>query len=116
MTAQECYLRFGGDYDGTIQRLGKPALLNRLLLRFRDMTDFSSLRLALSENKVEEAFRHAHTLKGVALNMGFSDLARSSSELTELLRAGKLEGSDVLFAAVERDFSAIIAAIEALDA
>ena len=35
----------------------------------------------------EEAFRAAHTLKGVSANLGFSRLLASAGELTELLRA-----------------------------
>ena len=36
----------------------------------------------------EEAFRAAHTLKGVCANLGFTQLFKVSSDLTEELRGG----------------------------
>ena len=44
----------------------------------------------LEEENLEAAFRAAHTLKGVAQNMGFDNLAESSSILTEALRSRKV--------------------------
>ena len=44
----------------------------------------------LEEENLEAAFRAAHTLKGVAQNMGFDNLAESSSVLTEALRSRKV--------------------------
>lgn len=37
---------------------------------------------------IEEAFRAAHTLKGVCANLGFTQLFKVSSDLTEELRGG----------------------------
>ena len=39
----------------------------------------------------ETAFRAAHTLKGLCLNLGFESLYKVDAALTEELRAGKLE-------------------------
>lgn len=41
---------------------------------------------ALEEKKYEDAFRAAHTLKGVSLNFSFDRLSRSVGALTETLR------------------------------
>ena len=51
---------------------------------------FENLKKALEEENLEAAFRAAHTLKGVAQNMGFDNLAESSSVLTEALRSRKV--------------------------
>lgn len=47
----------------------------------------------------------AHTLKGICLNLGFDNLFAPSQELTEKLRgATTIEGTDELFAAVEKEY------------
>ena len=40
----------------------------------------------LAEKNVEEAFKSAHTLKGVAGNLGLDPIAKCASEMVELLR------------------------------
>ena len=40
---------------------------------------------------MELAFRAAHTLKGVCMNLGFDHLYKLSFEITESLRTGNLE-------------------------
>jgi len=42
---------------------------------------------------VKEAFRAAHTLKGVCQNLGFTNLYQPTCDLTEVLRTGTLEGT-----------------------
>ena len=55
---------------------------------------FSQLQSTLEEKNVEEAFRAAHTLKGVAQNLGFTPLYEATATLTEVLRAGNLPEDD----------------------
>ena len=64
---------------------------------------------------VVEAFRAAHTLKGVCQNLGFSNLYAPAVTLTETLRAGQLEGTAEQFAEVEKQYRITMAAIQALD-
>ena len=73
------------------------------------------LEAALKEQNVKEAFRAAHTLKGVCQNLGFSNLYAPAVTLTETLRAGQLEGTAEQFAEVEKQYRITMAAIQALD-
>lgn len=41
---------------------------------------------AVRTQDAETAFRAAHTLKGVALNLGLTDLAEAAAAMTEALR------------------------------
>ena len=59
---------------------------------------------ALAAQDVKAAFMAAHTLKGVCQNLGFDNLYAPSSELTEVLRAGSLEGADELYAKVAAEY------------
>ena len=61
---------------------------------------------------MEEAFRAAHTLKGVCMNLGFERLLHSSSMLTESLRNGVGENMTELFQQVQQDYEQIIAALK----
>ena len=61
-----------------------------------------------------EAFRAAHTIKGVCANMAFSALLESSSQLTELLRAGDMgDQAQELFQRVKADYAKTAQAIQA---
>ena len=79
MTLKECYDALGGNYEDTVRRLYNEKLVEKFLFK-----------KALEEENLEAAFRAAHTLKGVAQNMGFDNLAESSSILTEALRSRKV--------------------------
>lgn len=91
MTVKEFYLAIGGDYEGTLKRFLDEGRVKRFALKFESDPSFSSLCKALDDKNVEEAFRAAHTLKGVCQNLGFDTLYKISSAVTEVLRSGSLE-------------------------
>lgn len=54
-------------------------------------------------------------MKGVCLNLGFSNLTPSAVALTEILRAGSFDGAAEQYALVEKEYHKTIEAINALD-
>ncbi len=86
MTIQECYEAIGGNYEDVLGRLHSEALIRKFALKFLDDKSYSQLKQALEDKNYEEAFRGAHTLKGVSQNLSFDRLYEVSQELTELLR------------------------------
>ena len=86
MSIEECYQQIGGDYNQVLARLMTPKLVIRFIGRFLEDNSFSMLEKALAEGNCKEAFRAAHTLKGVCANLRFTMLKNSASVLTELLR------------------------------
>lgn len=115
MTVKECYDFMGGDYAGVSSRLMKDERILKYLLKFKDSTDYQTMLDALAKEDYETAFRMAHTLKGVSLNLGFGGLQRTSSELCEALRNGKPEGDITgLVKAVEEEYVKVIAAVAQL--
>ena len=108
MTIQECYKKMGADYQEVLGRLHKEAM-------FLQDDSFQILEEALRMGDVKEAFRGAHTLKGVCQNLGFSNLYAPAYALTETLRAGQLEGTQEQFAKVEEQYQCTMDAIRALD-
>ena len=91
MTIQGCYQVLGGDYAQVEKRLPGIHLIRRFIAKFLDDGSYPELCRAMEQGQTEEAFRAAHTLKGVSANLGFDRLTASSGELTELLR-GRTDG------------------------
>ena len=95
MTVKECYEQMGADYEGVLGRLRSEVLIKKFAKKFLDDGSFRSLKDNLAQKNGEEAFRAAHTLKGVCQNLGFDNLCirqalilqRSSEE--EILKAVK---------------------------
>ena len=86
MTMRECYEAIGGHYKAVLGRLHSEALIRRFTLKFLEDQSYLQLKQALENKNYEDAFRGAHTLKGVCQNLSFDHLYEVSNELTELLR------------------------------
>ena len=114
MTIKECYEKVGSDYDGVLKRLGSEALVKRFAVKFLNDPSFQELTDGLAAQDGEKAFRAAHTLKGVCLNLGFTELYKVSAELKEVLRGRETAGSDELYAQVKEQYTTLTDAIREL--
>ena len=74
MTVKECYEKVGSDYEAVLKRLGSEDMLKRFSVKFLDDPSFQSLQENLKAGNTREAFRAAHTLKGICANLGFDRL------------------------------------------
>ncbi|MCI9407532.1 MAG: Hpt domain-containing protein [Clostridia bacterium] len=116
MTVKECYEVMKGDYDDVMSRLRSDDRVKKFLLKVLDDPSFSQLCDAMAAKNADEAFRAAHTLKGVSKNLSLTGLAYSTSNLTEALR-GKTELTDdidPLFKKVKKDYALTMACIQML--
>lgn len=95
MTVQECYEAFGGNYQEVISRLRTDERVARFLQKVVDDGSYKLLVDSIASGNVDEAFRAAHTLKGVCMNLSITKFGESASALTEVLRE-KREISDEL--------------------
>lgn len=86
MTLRECYESMGADYDEALRIFMSEARMEKYLMKFLVDPTFPQLQEAIQKQDIETAFRCAHTLKGVSLNLGMKKLARVSSDLTEYFR------------------------------
>ena len=116
MNINECYQAMGADYEEVFGRLRNERLITKFVLKFPGDPSFSQLQSTLEEKNVEEAFRAAHTLKGVAQNLGFTPLYEATATLTEVLRAGNLPEDDKMMNTVAKEYERTVAAIEQLNA
>lgn len=115
MTLKECYASLNGDYDEVMGRLRSERLVQKFVLKFLADGSYELLCSSLEAGDREEAFRAAHTIKGVCANLGFTSLLDSSEKLTEALRDGKpaQPGEDELIARVKADYARTCQAIKA---
>lgn len=116
MTIQECYAQLGGSYEDVSMRLPSLRLVEKFVAKFPNDDSFDTLCAAMTRQDRAEAFRAAHTLKGVAANLGFTRLMNSASQLTEALRPEGTVVSQVspaLLEAVTQDYRTTMDAIHA---
>lgn len=115
MTLKECYAALGGDYDEVMGRLRSERLVQKFVLKFPGDGSYRLLCDSLAAGDREEAFRAAHTIKGVCANLAFNDLLASSEVLTEALRDGKPPepGEETLIQRVREDYQRAVQAIQA---
>ena len=86
MDYKEFYASIGVSYEVPFRRFGGERLLKKYLGKMAADKTFPLLQAAMAEGNREEAFRAAHTLKGVALNLELTPLVELSSRLSDVLR------------------------------
>ena len=113
MTLQECYAALEGDYQGVLGRLTSERMVQKFVLKFLNDGSYDLLLRSMAEENWQEAFRAAHTIKGVCQNLDFTRLYRSSSQLSEALRNGFTHEAPALAEQVKEDYARTTAAIRA---
>lgn len=114
MNTETFYNMIGGDYNGIMGRFVTEDRVLRFVRKFPTDGSFSSLKAALDSGATEEAFRAAHTLKGVAQNLGFDALYEKAAEITDILRGGNLDVA-ALMPGLEKSYELVVDGISALD-
>ena len=114
MTVQECYEAMGGSYDEVLSRFRKEERIQKFLGKFLADPSYETLRKTLAEDNRAEAFRAAHTLKGVAQNLGLVRIYTSSSAIAEILRGGSTEGVEPLMEELEACYHQAVSLIRTL--
>jgi HPt (histidine-containing phosphotransfer) domain-containing protein len=95
MTAKECYDAMGGDYSEILGRMGNDERIIKFLGKFLNDPSYEQLCRAMEVKNIPDAFRAAHTMKGVCKNLSITNLANSSSILADLLRDRDTYGEDI---------------------
>ena len=125
MNIQECYEAFGGDYQEALTRLvNMESMVIKYAKKFLNDTTFAALVEAMAANNIDEIFRASHTLKGVCLNLSFTELGSAAVTLTDMVRkdaSGNLpdgttdETVAAAFADVKAQYERVIGALRQLD-
>ena len=103
------------DLQGTLARFGgSRALLVRFLKKFPQDTTFETLKEAVAAGDGATVERAAHTLKGVAANLGLELVRAGSDALVTAVRTGRQAEIPALFETLRADYEAAGTAIAAL--
>jgi two-component system, sensor histidine kinase and response regulator len=96
---------------------GKPILLRKLMLGFRDQytNAISSLNEHVAQGRDADAERLAHSLKSVATMLEARDLTEAAFTVEQAFRSGETANLAALIATLERALAPAIAAADSLD-
>ncbi len=110
---EKIYDAAGGEPERVLARYGSnEEMLKRFIRLFAKDSSFAEMKEALAAGKTEDAFRAAHTLKGICANLGFEGLYERASEITELLRCGELDNAKRFFPGLAEVYGNVIEAME----
>ncbi len=112
MDLKACYIALGGDFDEVMGRLHREQIVEKFILKFLDDDSFRLLKESIDNGNYEEAFRAAHTIKGICQNLSFTKLYKSSNLMTEAFRNGKPKDAEKLLPQVSCDYLQTIEAIK----
>ena len=115
MNLKEFYEYIEGDYADVTARLMGEKLTERFVLKFLDDPSYDLLCSSPDAGNNEEAFRAAHTIKGVSQNLSFTKLYESSSVLSDELRGGGSANAETV-ERVKSDYLKTVDAVKKLKA
>ena len=116
MTLKECYEAMGADYDEVMSRLKTEERVQKFLIKVLADPSYTLLCDSIAAKNVEEAFRAAHTLKGVGQNLSLTKMYESASVLADILRDRHDYGDDIepAFEQAKADYETTMSAIRKL--
>lgn len=84
----------GVDVDATLKRfMGKEALFMKFIVKFADDESCKGIRAGLENRDAQATFERAHSLKGVAGNLGITPVYTLAAQIADLFR-GKQEAEE----------------------
>ena len=115
-SVEKFYMAVGADANEVVTRLGgSAAMVGRFLEKFKEDESFAKLGAALDDGDVENAFREAHTLKGLCANLGIQRLFERAADVTEILRAENLSEARRAFPALRTEYEITLEALAHLE-
>ncbi len=104
MELKEFYELIEGNYESVMELFLDEELAKTFVKKFVTDPSYKTLHEAVAAEDIEASFRAAHTLKGVAANLGLSRMQKVASNLTEQLRPRESQADAELLAAVDREY------------
>ncbi len=106
-------IEWGVDWNEILDRfMGNEDLIAKFMFKFLNDQSMNDLTKYLDEGNVSEAFKAVHTLKGVGANLGLKGFLTPVCELTEILRAGSMDGYQEKYDQIKPKYDALIAILQ----
>lgn len=116
MDVMSALRQISNDPDTTLRRFsGNEKLLAQFMKKFCQDSTFARLESAVQQMDYAGAVLLAHTLKGLASNLGFTELCRHSSSMAKHLRSEEYDSAMECFSAVKTAYRTVIATLKSLD-
>lgn len=116
MTLLEAMRDAGVDVAETLRRFsGNEALLERFMRAFPQDETFAALAVAVEAAHYDEAGRLAHTLKGIAGNLGFQRLQEHCAALVLAVREDRPADVPAAFADVAAEHQVLLSLLNRAD-
>lgn len=104
------------DVDTVLQRfMGNEKMVIKFLIKFLSDTNFKGIGEYLEKGDADEAFKCAHTLKGVCANLGLNGMLETLSPMVEKLRSGVTDGVPELYERMKENYEKVTAVIHQLE-
>lgn len=101
------------DIDGSLARFGNmESFYIKFLKKFTDDKSFTNLKEALENNNIDKIGEEAHTLKGVAGNLGLNKVYQYSVELMRLAKKNNLAEIREIVEKLEEEIEKVISALK----
>ncbi len=105
----------GADVAGALERLGgSEALYEKFLKKFIGDATFPSLKSAMAGADGEAKRSAAHSMKGVAANLGLVSLQKAALETETCLKENRPEDAQRAFEKAEKIYNEITAVLSKL--
>ncbi len=112
---KEKLIQAGVDVNSALERfMGNSALMIKFLKKFPADENYNILVTSLEADNFDDAFKAAHTLKGLCGNLSLTKLQSVVSEQTELLRAGNGPEAKKFMPEVIKEYEEIVAILNDL--
>jgi chemotaxis protein histidine kinase CheA len=95
MTVKECYTAMGADYEDVCGRLRTEERIGKFLKKVLDDPSYDLLCDSLKKGDMEEAFRAAHTIKGIFQNLSLTKLYEAVAPLSDYLKAHNTDAQEI---------------------
>lgn len=106
---KEIFEKYGADYETTMTRfMGNETMYLKFLDMFFQDQNMQKLDESVKQGELRAAFEAAHTLKGVAANMGLTPFYDAVCVMVEPLRANEQRDDyTVLFQKLQEEFQRV---------
>lgn len=114
MDVRALYQSIGVDFDDVLALLRKEERIKAYLVQTMEDPAFVALDDAMAQRDYEAAFRAAHTIKGMGMNLMLKPMTEAAIELVECLRGGLDPGDEERAEALYRDLKGSCERLSAL--
>lgn len=109
MTGQEAFQELGFSYEELVARFsGNEMLAERFLKRFVEDKTYGALCQAIEEKDYAGIESFAHTLKGVAANLGLQSIFRYAEAIVKAVRQKQYLEIPSLFEPLKQSYEQVI--------